>query len=86
MISRTTRTFRDAYRDLPAPVRRQARQPYRLFLHNFRHPGLRFKQMDAKRNIYSARVGLDHRALGVFDGSEVVWYWIGPHSSYDKRV
>ena len=86
MISRTTRSFRDAYRDLPDPVRRQARHAFRLFTDNPRHTSLSFKQMDARREIYSARVGLGYRVLGVLNGSTIHWYWIGPHSDYDHMV
>ena len=49
-------------------------------------PGLRFKQVHATRPIYSVRVGPAWRALGVLDGSTMVWFWIGSHADYDKLL
>ena len=34
MISRTTGRFRKAYRQLPAPIRKQAKEAYKLFQQN----------------------------------------------------
>lgn len=42
--------------------------------------------MDEVSNVYSARIGLDHRALGQMDGSDVVWFSIGKHREYDKML
>jgi hypothetical protein len=47
---------------------------------------LAFKQIDPRHGLYSVRVGLGYRALGVLDGSTILWYWIGPHAAYDKRT
>lgn len=84
MTSYTTRRFRLLYRDLPEQVRSSARRAYRLFRLNPHHPGLHFKQVDEKTAMYSARVGIGYRALGTLDGDAIVWFWIGPHSEYDK--
>ena len=86
MNSRTTRRFRELLADLPAHIRLQAREAYRLFQQNPAHPGLRFKQVHAAPAIYSARVGISYRAVGVLDGDTVVWYWIGSHADYDKLL
>jgi hypothetical protein len=37
-------------------------------------------------DIYSARVGLDHRALAFDMDGELVWFWIGSHDDYDKMI
>lgn len=83
MKSRTTRRFRELFAALPAHVQHQAREAYRHFKQNPAHPGLRFKQIHAKPPIFSARVGIGYRAVGVVDGDTVVWYWIGSHGDYD---
>lgn len=77
--SRTTGAFRDSFASLPDSVRRQAERAYRLFRSDPRHPSLRFKRVDEEANIYSVRIGLGYRALGVMEVSTVVWFWIGSH-------
>ena len=86
MKSFTSRRFRELYASLPEQIRLQARRAYQLFRQNPSHPGLNFKKIDEENNIYSARVGLGYRALGQIDGSEIVWFWIGPHGQYDKFI
>jgi hypothetical protein len=36
--------------------------------------------------IYSARIGLDYRALAVVTRDRIIWYWIGSHADYDRLV
>ena len=86
MNSRTTQSFRDLLKELPGPVRLQARRAYRLFRQNPAHPGLRFKQVYHDPPAYSARIGIGHRAVGILDGDTVIWYWIGSHADYDKLL
>lgn len=86
MISHTTEKFRKAFAELPADVQKQARQAYRLFIENPQHPSLRFKPIHPNRPIYSARVGIDYRAVGIKDENEIIWYWIGSHAEYDKLI
>lgn len=86
MNSRTTRRFRELLAKLPAHVRRQAQEAYRLFQGNPAHPGLHFKQVHADPPIYSARVGIGYRAAGALDGGTIVWFWIGSHADYDRLL
>lgn len=86
MTSRTTKRFRELLAALPAHVRQQARDAYRHFRQNPSHPGLRFKQIYGSPSIYSARVGIGYRAVGVVDADTVIWYWIGSHADYDKLL
>ncbi len=86
MNSRTTRRFREMLAALPAHVRRQAREAYRLFQQNRAHPGLHFKRVHTDPPVCSARVGIGYRAVGVLDGETIVWYWIGSHADYDRLV
>ncbi len=72
--SRTTREFREAFASLPKEIQRQAQRAYRLFRTDPHHPGLRFKKVDEESNVYSVRIGLGYRALGVMEGSTVVWF------------
>lgn len=58
MISKTNKRFRDAFQALPEPVKRHARQAYRLFRENPRHPSLQFKEVEGVASVYSVRIGL----------------------------
>lgn len=86
MISHTTRRFRQSFRALPAPVRRQVRAAYERFRQNPNHPSLHFKPIHASRPIYSVRIGLGYRAVGILQDAEIVWFWIGSHANYDRLV
>jgi len=71
---------------LPAHVRARARSSYRLFKDNPSHPSLQFKPVHPQLPIYSARIGLGHRAVATVDGDEVVWFWIGTHPEYERLL
>lgn len=86
MSSRTTRRFRELFSALPAHVRRQAREAYRIFRQDPSHPGLHFKRVIPDPPTYSARVGIAYRAVGILDGDTVVWFWIGSHAEYDRLL
>lgn len=84
MRSRTTRKFRRLFDDLPPDVQEQARKAFRQWVADPSHPGLHFKRVDDNEPMYSARVGLNHRVLGLLDGDTMTWWWIGPHDEYDR--
>jgi hypothetical protein len=86
MQSRTTRQFWRLFSDLPSETQRDAKRAYRLFSSNPAHPGLQFKKLEGEDDIYSARIGLEYRALAVKKRDRIVWYWIGSHSEYDRLV
>ncbi len=54
-----------------------------LLKQDSRHPSLHFKRLG---DYWSARVGLNYRALAVEDGSDFVWVWKGAHGEYDKLI
>jgi hypothetical protein len=83
--SRTSPEFRERFSRLPPEVREQARDAYRLFQKNPRHPGLHFKRAHGSSRLVSARIGRSFRAIGILAASdEVVWFWIGPHDEYER--
>lgn len=86
MRSFTQPSFWKLYRRLPEHVQKQARESYRLFASNPRHPSLQFKRVSQRRPVYSARISGDYRAVGVRDGGDIVWFWIGPHHEYDRLL
>ncbi len=71
---------------LPKEIQAQARRVYRLFRADPAHPSLRFKKVEQTENIYSVRIGLGYRALGILEGSVVTWFWIGSHADYDRLL
>ena len=81
--SLTTRAFWECFGNLSNEDKDQARDAHRLWLENPRLPGLRFKKVHARRPIYSVRVNLSNRAVGILDGDDMVWFWIGPHDDYE---
>jgi len=86
MKSHTAARFRKAFQRLPEQIQRQAREAYRLFKQDPFHPSLRFKRIHPKKPIYSARIGVHYRAVGVRAKDVVVWFWVGPHGDYDKLI
>jgi len=86
MKSHITGKFRKLFRRLPAKIQEQARQAYRLFLVNPHHPSLRFKSIHPTRPIYSVRIGLNYRAVGIQEGNTIIWFWIGAHTKYERLI
>lgn len=88
MKSSRTRDFRKLFLKLPQRVRETAQKNYQLWKNNPSHPSLEFKQINAKDNLWSVRVGIGWRALGVMKAQEdkIVWFWIGSHAEYDKLL
>jgi hypothetical protein len=37
-------------------------------------------------SVYSARIGLGYRTLGIVEAKNVTWFWIGSHADYDKLI
>ncbi|MEA1969008.1 MAG: hypothetical protein U9N77_12420 [Thermodesulfobacteriota bacterium] len=84
MKSSTLPSFWEAYRKLDQSVKNQARKKYELWLENPFYPSLHFKCIHTTENIWSVRVTLNYRAVGVLDGDTVTWFWIGKHDEYEK--
>src|SRR5687768_6654490 len=75
-----------AFGDLPEPAQDAARKAYRLFRENPNHPSLQFKKIHTREPIYSVRVTLGYRAVGLLEADEIIWFWIGSHADYDRLV
>ena len=86
MRSRTTKKFRALYESLPKPIQGKARVAYGLWSNNPDHPSLRFKKIHIKLPIYSVRIDIDWRVVGILDGDEVVWFWVGSHAAYEQLL
>ena len=86
MKSRATSWFWTSYRDLPPEIRDAARKAFRLFRENANHPSLQFKKVHQQDPIYSARVTLGYRVLGLLEDDEIVWFWVGTHAAYNRLL
>jgi len=84
MKSETLPLFWEAYHSLDKSTQRRAKKAFRLWAQNPFHPSLRFKCINAEENIWSARVTLSYRAIGVWEGDTVTWFWIGGHDEYER--
>jgi len=70
----------------PNRPRAKARAAYELWAANPSHPSLRFKRVHDTRPIYSVRIDLDWRAVGVLKDDVVVWFWVGAHAEYERLL
>jgi len=84
--SQLTDDFLACFAKLPDAVKEHARKCYRLWRDNPAHPGLHFKRIHGQEGVYSVRVGLGWRALGLLEGNTISWFWIGSHAEYDTLL
>jgi hypothetical protein len=82
-MHRTTARFWTSFAHVPEPVQRVARQNFELLKENPAHPSLHLKKVG---NFWSARVGINYRAVAVEDGADFIWVWIGPHDEYRRLI
>lgn len=86
MNSYLTDDFIKCFKKLPDRIKKLAKKNYRLWKENPNHPSLEFKRIESEHIVYSIRVGLGWRALGVKENDGIIWFWIGSHSDYDKLI
>jgi hypothetical protein len=86
MRSLLTDDFIDCFSKLPANVKELARKNYKLWKRNPSHPGLNFKPIGKRLPAFSIRIGIGWRALAVKDNDDILWFWIGSHTEYDKLI
>jgi hypothetical protein len=84
--SRTNERFRKAFASLPDEIQRKAREAYARWHDNPSHPSLQFKKVHDTQPIYSVRVTRDCRAVGVLQGEDMIWFWIGSHAEYERLL
>lgn len=86
MKSSITKEFRKRLDRLPTEVQEQAARAYALWRSDPYHPGLQFKRVGRRQPIYSVRVGIGYRALGLREKDPIYWFWIGSHAEYDELL
>jgi len=83
MKSSTTASFRSRLLGLSPEVQSLARKNFKLWLRDAHHPSIQFKKAG---RFWSARVGLDYRALAIMEQGRMKWFWIGPHDEYERLI
>jgi mRNA-degrading endonuclease RelE of RelBE toxin-antitoxin system len=86
MKSSITKDFRKKLSELPLSTQEQARKVYTLWKEDPYHNSLQFKLVSQRQPIYSARVSLNYRVLGLLESDHIYWYWIGSHAEYDELL
>ena len=86
MISYITNDFIKLFSYLPNNIKELARKSYKLWKTDPYHPSLHFKQIHSSEQIWSVRIGLKWRVLGLLSENSIYWFWIGSHNDYDKLI
>ncbi|MHC5825912.1 MAG: ParE family toxin-like protein [Nostoc sp.] len=86
MKSSVTKVFRKKLDGLTASVQEQAAIAYALWRSDPYHNSLQFKRVSQRQPIYSARISLDYRVLGLLQDDQIYWFWIGAHAEYDELL
>ena len=86
MNSHATERFWSLYNQLPSDIRQRANKAYRLWVRDPNNRGIDFKRVHAQKPVYSARIGLHYRAIGILEGDTIIWFWIGSHEEYDRLL
>ena len=83
MRHRANPKFWRLYDDLPLDIQQLADENFKLLKEDPFHPSLHFKKVG---RYWSVRVGIHYRAVAVEEGPNIVWFWIGPHSEYNRII
>jgi hypothetical protein len=83
---RTLPRFWKLYSQLPKETKELADKNFDLLKSDPQHLSLHFKKVADARKLWSVRVGIKYRALGVEKPDGIVWFWIGTHAEYDKLI
>ena len=86
MKSSVTKEFRELLDQLPIEVQQQAGRAYAIWRTNPYHNSLQFKRVSQRQSIYSARISIGYRALGLRENDQIYWFWIGAHAEYDELL
>ncbi|TPN77472.1 hypothetical protein FJ987_25175 [Mesorhizobium sp. CU2] len=76
-------SFWEAYGRLPSLIRAKADASFAKLRADPFHPSLHFKQVG---RYWSARVDLNYRAVAIRDHDDLIWFWVGTHSEYDRLL
>ena len=75
--------FWEFFAELPSNVQRRFPQKFRFLRQNPRHPSLRLKKVG---ELWAIRVSRGYRALAREEEGNFIWFWIGTHAEYERRI
>ena len=76
--------FERYYNRLPQNVQKRAIRKIGLLFDNPKHPSLYLKKV--KKTLWAARVSDAYRMLAFERKGTLVWFWIGKHDEYERRI
>ena len=80
-------SYWETFDALPADIRELAEANFHLWQKSRNHPKLRFKQVMDEPRVFSFRVGLRHRTLGVeTPNGRIAWFWVGSIDDFRKMT
>ena len=88
MHSRRTKAFRECFARLPEEIQRIAREKYRIFRDNPRHPSFQVKPVRGVKArdggpLWEYRINRSYRAVCFVDGQTYVWVFVGSHDEFE---
>ena len=86
MNSHLTEDFVAHFRRLPRRIQELAQKNYRLWKRDPTHPSLDFKRVSRRNPVFSVRVGIGWRAVGLRQEDTMIWFWIGSHAEYNRLL
>jgi hypothetical protein len=86
LISFITDDFIELFGKLPKEIQNKARKSYKKWKENPFHPSIQFKRIHTDEPIWSARISLKWRVLGLLEEDKIYWFWIGSHNDYDNLI
>ena len=78
IFGRRTTSYHQTFKKVTRDLRK-----IELLLENPRHPSLYLKKVGG---LWSARISKQYRILAREEEGTLVWYWIGKHDEYMRRI
>ncbi len=82
-MHRTNARFWECFNQLPQSTQILAKKNFELLKNNSNHPSLSLKKVG---KFWSARIGINYRALAFKEGEDYIWVWIGSHAEYERLL
>ncbi len=68
---------------LPQALQNRVARQFQVLQENPLYPSLHFKKVS---DLWSLRITDNYRALGQEENGKIIWFWIGKHDEYERRI